>query len=94
MYKRSTNNKRILYSEQMFEVLTTFYNMVKGDDTNQSQRTIIEDRDREVKRLTNDERDNEESEDEETLATIVRKRIIKTTMISVRKTRQILQTSQ
>ena len=71
MYRKSANGKRVLYSERMFEVLTTFFNTVKGDDTNWSWRTIIEDWDTEVKWLTNDERDDEESEDKETLATIV-----------------------
>ena len=46
MYRKSTNGKRVLYSEQMFDILTSFYNMVKGDETNRSWKTIIEDRDR------------------------------------------------
>ena len=34
MYRKSTNGKRVLYSERMFEVRTIFFNRVKGDDTN------------------------------------------------------------
>ena len=50
----------------MFGILTTFYNTVKGDDTDRSWKTIIKDRDKEVKQLTDDEYETEHSEDEDT----------------------------
>ena len=71
MYKMSKSCKRVLYSEEMFNILSSYYNTVKGNDTNRSWREVVEDRDREIERLTDDERDNnEEKEDEETIATI------------------------
>ena len=71
MYKMSKSCKRVLYSEEMFNILSSYYNTVKGNDTNRSWREVVEDRDREIERLTDDERDNnEEKEDKETIATI------------------------
>ena len=71
MYKMSKSCKRVLYSNEMFNILSSYYNTVKGNDSNRSWRDVVEDRDREVERLTDDERDNnEEKEDEETIATI------------------------
>ena len=72
MYKMSKNGNRVLYSETMFNILTNFYNTVKGDEPNRSWKTIVEDRDREVERLTDDERGNKDDrEDKETLETIL-----------------------
>ena len=72
MYKISKNGKRVQYSEPMFNILTSYFNTIKGDDSNRSQRTVVEDRDREVEQLTDNERENnEEREDKETLATIL-----------------------
>ena len=34
MYKISKNGKRVLYSEPMFNILTNYFNTVKGDDSN------------------------------------------------------------
>ena len=73
MYKMSKNGNRVLYSGPMFNILTSYYNTVKGDDSNRSWRTVVEDRDRKVEQLTDNEcENNEEREDKETLATIVK----------------------
>lgn len=48
MYKISKKDKRVLYSKQMFNILLSYYNTVKGNDSNRSWRDVVEDRDREV----------------------------------------------
>ena len=58
MYKMSKSGKRVLYSKEMFNILSSYYNTVKGNDTNRSWRDVVEDRDREVERITDDEHDN------------------------------------